>query len=241
VTRAPSNQLSGTWISALGPVSLQIRDTGGRITGRARGSASPTVAIPDTSYDRLPEAEFAFIKQDIGHTIDLIAEAQGSVDLKVRVLGNGRVERTAVYLGVALGSRGQARLTVRPGTGQATNPAGWPRLEVDADGDGTFEGNIRAAAVLDAVHSADTQAPDLAIDSPARELTRGAPVTVRWRAADRDAGLLRESAVIDPDTAARTVTQGEVVSLSPGPHRLLVVALDRAGNARSQDVTFVVP
>jgi hypothetical protein len=80
------------------------------------------VAIPDTSYDRLPEAEFAAVKQPIAYTIDLIAEREGSVDLKVRVLSNGRVERTAVYLGVALGSSGHARLSVRPGTGQAASP-----------------------------------------------------------------------------------------------------------------------
>ncbi len=66
-------------------------------------------------------------------------------------------------------------------------------------------------------------------------------MTVRWRAADRGAGLLLESAVIDPDTAPQTVTQGERVSTSSGQHRLLVVAVDRAGNPRSQEVRFVVP
>jgi hypothetical protein len=241
VTRTPASQLSGTWISALGPVSLQISDASGRTTGRSRGSASQMVAIPDTSYDHLPDAEFAFIKRDIAHRIDLIAEQEGSVDLKVRVLANGHVERTAVYLGVALGSNGHARLSVRPRTGRAASPAGWPGLDVDADGDGTFERTVRAAAVLDAGHSADTRAPDLAIDSPPRVRTDGGPLTVHWRAADHGAGLLVESAVIDPDTAPKTVTQGEQLSLSSGQHRLLVVAMDRAGNARSQDLTFVVP
>jgi pimeloyl-ACP methyl ester carboxylesterase len=241
VTRTPANRLSGTWIAALGPVALQISDANGRITGRSRGSASEIVAIPDTSYDQLPQAEFTFIKHDIAYTIDLIAEREGSVDVKVRVLGNRRVERTAVYLGVALGSSGHARLSVRPGTGRAASPAGWPGLEVDADGDGTFEGNVRAAAVLDAVNSADTQVPDVVIDSPSPVRTGSGTVTARWRAADHGAGLLLESAVIDPDTAPKIVTQGERLSLSSGQHRLLVVAVDRGGNARSQDVAFAVP
>jgi hypothetical protein len=71
--------------------------------------------------------------------------------------------------------------------------------------------------------------------------TNSGPVTVGWRAADPGAGLLLESAVIDPDTTPRTVTQGERVSLSSGQHKLVVVAVDRAGNARTQDATFVVP
>ena len=36
VTWTPTNQLSGTWISALGPVSLQISEASGRTTGLSR-------------------------------------------------------------------------------------------------------------------------------------------------------------------------------------------------------------
>ena len=241
VTRTPATRLSGTWISALGPVALQISDSTGRKTGRARASRTAPVGIPDTSYDQLPEAEFAYLKHDNGYTIDLAAEQAGSVDLKVRVLGNGRIERTAVYLGVALGSSGHARLALMPGRGHAASPAGWPVLQVDTDGDGRFESAMQAAAVLDAVHSVDSQPPDIVIDSPAPTGTGRGPVMARWRATDSGAGVLRDSAVIDPDTTPRPVTQGETVSLAPGQHRLLVVAADRAGNARSRDVTFVVP
>jgi hypothetical protein len=241
VTRTPARRLSGTWISALGPVAMQIRDSGGRTTGRSRSSATEVVGIPDTSYDRLPEAEFGFIKHDVDYTIELTAEQAGSVDLKVRVLGNGSVERTAVYLAVAVGASGRARLSLRSGAGRAANPAGWPALEVDANGDGTFEGNVRAAAVLDGVDSADSRAPDLEIDSPSPGRTSGGPVTVHWRAADQRAGLFFEGAVVDPDTAPQAVTQGARVSLASGQHRLLVVAVDRAGNARSRDIAFVVP
>jgi hypothetical protein len=241
VTRTPPRRLSGTWISALGPVALEITDASGRSTGRSRGSTSVRVAIPDTSYDQLPDAEFSYIKPDIDYTINMAAEGEGSVDLKMRVLGNGRVERTAVYLGVVLGPSGRAQLRVTTGTGRAASPAGWPVLDIDADGDGTFEGKVRPAAVLDAVHSHDSRAPDLAIDPPSPPRTRGAGVTIRWRAADAEAGILLESAVIDPATAPRPVAHGEHVSLSSGQHTLVVVAVDRAGNARSQQVAFMVP
>jgi len=241
VTRTPTTRLSGTWISALGPVAMQISDSSGRTTGRSRASRAASVAVPDTSYDRLPEAEFTFIRDDVRYAIDLAAEEEGSVDLKVRVLDNGRVERTAVYLGVVLGQRGHARLSVRPGTGHAANPLAWPALEVDFDGDGTVDASVRAAAVLDAVHSADSRAPDVVIDSPtALRLDDGA-MTVRWRAADGDAGVLLETAAIDTDTTPRIVAQGERVILPSGQHKLSVVAVDRAGNARRRDVALVVP
>jgi hypothetical protein len=45
--------------------------------------------------------------------------------------------------------------------------------------------------------------------------SRDSPLACRGQGA----GLLRESAVIDPDTKPRTVTQGERVSLSSGQHR----------------------
>jgi hypothetical protein len=66
-------------------------------------------------------------------------------------------------------------------------------------------------------------------------------VVVRWHAADAGTGVLLETAVVDPDTSTRPVTQGERLELSSGPHWLVVLAFDRAGNARSQNVVFVVP
>jgi hypothetical protein len=236
----PANRLSGTWISALGPVALQLSDSRGRTTGRSRGAVEH-VGIPDTNFDQLPEAEFAFTRQDSGYTVDLAAEREGSLDLKVRVLGNGRVERTAFYLGVPLGATGRARLAMRPGAGHTAAAAGWPSLEVDTDGDGVFEAKVRPAAVLDATQSADVRPPELAIDSPAAGRAGSLSVTARWRASDAETGVLFQSAVVDPDTSPRVVVQGEQVALSAGQHQLVVSAVDRAGNAHSQRVEFQVP
>ena len=49
-------------------------------------TASTNVGIPATSYDQLPEAEFAFIKHDIPHTIDLLAEREVRRDGELAVL-----------------------------------------------------------------------------------------------------------------------------------------------------------
>ena len=241
-TREPGEKLSGAWIAALGPVALEVRDAEGRATGRAAGNQdAPAPGIPESHYEQLPGSEFAFLKRDAGYTLDLAAEAAGSVDVKVRVLGNGRVERTALYLNVLLGEQGRARLALRPGAGAAAAPQGWPALEVDADGDGIFEAPVPASAVLDARESADAEAPALEFTGPPAA-GPGNRAAVSWRASDAGAGLLLERATIDPDTAAPIeVANGDSVSLLPGEHRLLVVVVDRAGNARSHETTFTVP
>ncbi len=244
VTPAPTERLRGAWISALGPVALQVRDASGRTVGRERGAeTTPRPTLPDARHERLPDGEFAFVKRDAPYTFTLAAEEEGSVDLKVRVLGNGRVERTAVYLAVPLGATGSARLALRPGTGRAAAPQGWPDLEIDADGDGTFETAVRASAVLDTTESADTAAPDLAVTSPAAGGNVAGAVTIRWQAADPGAGLLLDRATIVATAggaAPRAVGNGEAVALPAGEYRLQVVALDRAGNAAGREVVFTV-
>jgi pimeloyl-ACP methyl ester carboxylesterase len=237
--RAPRSKLSGAWVAALGPVALEARDAEGKSLGRKRGAEQAQPAgIPDTLYDRLPGGEFVFVKRDAPYTLSLAAEEAGSVDLKVRVLGAGKVERTAVYQGVALGANGRAELALKPGTGRANAPQGWPILAVDADGDGAFEAQVPASAVLDERESADQTAPELSA-SAAADVAGSA--TIHWQASDREAGLLREQAVVDPDGAnPRVVQNGETVALAPGAHHLAVVAVDRAGNTGSREVTFTV-
>ncbi|MBV9789384.1 MAG: hypothetical protein JOZ51_14465 [Chloroflexi bacterium] len=239
--RAPVQQVSGTWISALGPVALQISDAEGRSTGRKPGESEAKPGVPETRYERLPESEFVATKQDRPYTLSLAAEREGSVDLKVRVLGNGRVDRTAVYLGVLLGAKGRAQLAMQQGVGRAAAVQGWPALQIDADGDGVFERSVQASAVLDANASADASAPELTVEQPPAVASQSGTVTVRWQAADQGAGVLLESATLDPDTAsARPVQNGETLTLTPGQHRVLIVVQDRAGNARSQELSFFV-
>ena len=201
-------------ISALGPVALQLSDSRGRTTGRFRG-AIEKVGILDTNFDQLPDAEFAFTKQDIGYSVNVAAEREGSLDLKVRVLGNGRVERTALYLGVPLGRPAVPVWRCGRVQADAAAAAGWPSLEVDTDGDGIFEVNVRPAAVLDASQSADTRPPELAIDSPAAGRAGGRSVITRW-ASDAETGMLFQTAVVQPETSPRVVAQGERVALSTG-------------------------
>ncbi len=238
-TRAPQATLGGVWIAALGPVAMRVQDTEGRATGRERGAEAAADAIPESRYERLPEGEFAHMSRDVPLTITLAAEGDGSVDLKVRVLGNGRVERTAVYLGVPLSANGAARLTLRPGTGRAAAPQGWPALEVDSDGDGAFESSVAAAAVLDARASLDSTPPDVQLAAP--DVTQTGRVVVRWQARDDLAGVLREQAVIDPDSATPVfVRNGEALALPAGEHTLQVLAVDRAGNAATREIAFTV-
>jgi pimeloyl-ACP methyl ester carboxylesterase len=239
-TRVPQGKLSGSWIAALGPVALEVSDDAGKITGRTRGAAEAAPPqIADSRYERLPGSEFVFVKHEAPYTLRLVAEEAGSTDLKVRVLGNGTVERTAVYLGVALGATGRAELVIKPGTGRANAPQGWPDLQVDADGDGVWETRVPAAAVLNEAESVDQTAPEVVITAPTAGVQ--GTTTAQWQATDTGAGVLREQAVLDPDTTtARELRNGERLTLSPGEHRLVVLVVDRAGNATSRETTFTV-
>jgi Lecithin:cholesterol acyltransferase len=133
---APSAALSGVWVAALGPVALEARDREGRTTGRARGQDRARAEISGSRYERLPESEFAFLRPGQPYTLVLRAERAASVDLKLRLLAGGQVARTILYAGVRLGPNGLARLALPPAPAGADT---LPALQIDANGDGTFE------------------------------------------------------------------------------------------------------
>lgn len=241
IQATPYQPKRSMWVSALGPVALKLQSDTGATIGRESGvhDALPDAA-PDARYERLPGAEFAALGSDSPYTLDMAAEAEGSVDVKVRILGANGIEQTALYLGVRLSATGKTSLAL-PQSSRLTAPlAAWPDLRVDAEGDGIFEAAVPPTAILDARASADTTAPDLTITAPTDSATPGS-VTIQWQARDQLSGLLLEQAqIITGSAAPRTVANGETVTLAPGPHRLVVLAQDRAGNAVSREVAFNV-
>jgi hypothetical protein len=238
----PAAALRGVWIAALGPVAIHARDPQARTIGRQRSADQALPAgIPDASYDRLPEGEFIYLKRPAPYTIVVDAEHQGSVDLKVRFIANGRVLQTALYLDVRLGRTGSAQLML-PDTSAGPPAMDRPQLELDADGDGVFEATLAPSAVLDERASADATPPAITLNPPATS-SGASPAeeqrVIDWSATDLGAGVLREWAIVDPNSAtARAVMRGARMRLSPGAHRLLIVAQDRAGNAATREATF---
>jgi hypothetical protein len=240
----PVAGMRGVWVAALGPVAMRARDAQAGTIGRARGADQALPAtISDASYDRLPEGEFIYLKRAEPYTIIVDAERQGSVDLKLRFLGSGHVEQTALYLGVQLGQAGRAQL-VLPDTSGGLPATDRPQLQLDVDGDGVFESTLAPSAVLDERASADATPPVITLDASASSVGGSATEQERmisWSAADADAGLLREWAVVDPGTpAARTLARGARARFSPGSHRLLIVAQDRAGNVATREAMVAV-
>jgi len=232
---APPPGPSGVSIAALGPAALRVSNTKGQQIGRVRGAEPTAPTLPGASYDRLPDGEFVFLKQG-GGIVDLAAERASSVDLKLRVWQNGRLVRTAVYLGVRLGPTGRAMLAL-PEASTAAAPDRWPALRVDADGDGTFEAEQPLTALLNERESLDTTPPAIVL-AP----TGGAPTglaTPRWQVRDDGAGVLRVLASLDggPSSDATAIER----PLAPGRHTVRVVALDRAGNAGSREFIWSVP
>jgi hypothetical protein len=230
VQSVPPAGLSGVQVAALGPVALRVRDAAGHQAGRLPGADPAPPTQPGASYDRLPGGEFVFLKQD-GGTIDLAAERAGSVDLKLRVWRDGRLIRTAVYLGVQLGANGRATLTLPADAAAA--PDRWPALRLDTDGDGVFEGQMIPTALLDERASSDTTPPAIGFQPAAGS------ALPRWRASDAGAGVLR--VLVGLDGRAASAAADLAGPLAPGRHTLRVLAVDRAGNASSQAFEWVAP
>jgi hypothetical protein len=240
VHSTPPPSLEGVWIAALGPVALEAQDAGGAVSGRGAGVEEARLQIHGSSYERLPESEFLFVQHDSPYTLRLAADREGSTDLKLRWLSGGEVGRTVVYLGIRLGPNGRAELAIEPGDWAKSAAGDWPALAVDQEGDGFFEARVPASAVLDARASADADAPLVSLAAP-QQKAGGDAVTIHWSADDAGAGLLRTQATIDPDTpGARLVQNGENVSLPAGPHRLVVIAQDLAGNTSVHETAFEV-
>jgi hypothetical protein len=236
---APARGLRGLAVAALGPVALRVSDAEGHATGRFRGQDERIPeAIPDSIYDRLPDGEFVFLKRDMPYTFALDAERAGSVDLKLRLIEDGAIVRTVVFIDVHLDAGGHARLALPPG---GLSAASAPALAIDAGGDGVFESTLAPSAVLDAQAGADTTPPEIALVAPQPSSAAAPGLALRWSATDGGAGLLRSWAVVDPGPAARRAENGASVVLAPGRHRLLVVAQDRAGNASSRTLEFSAP
>ena len=234
VQSAPQSRLSGAWVSAQGPVALQLATPDGRTEGRTRSMQAASSEIAGAQYERLPGAEFAFIQNNTTSAAVFAAEGEGSVEVKIRLLNDGRVVQTIAYPLVRMAAGGTARLASLPA--DASQPA--PALEVDADGDGVYEAALQPAAILDERASADMIYPTIAFEQPAVVNNQA---TVRWSASDAESGLQIEQAVIDGDSATPLLAaNGATVELAPGMHTLEVLAQDRAGNTAVKTTSFVV-
>lgn len=242
VSRAtPTKKLSGALISANGKAALEVRNPNSAtpLTGRARGQELQSARSNEASYDRLPGAEFAFLKRDQPYEARAVAEQDGALDLKVRLFGNGRIERTLVYPQVLVRQGGSLRVSFAPGLLRAAaSIQAMPMAQVDADGDGRYEASLPAQALLDERQSVDTQRPELLLAAPV--VSRG-QATFGWAASDALSGLAFQQGLLNPDSATpRRVANGETVALAPGRYTLEVLAQDNAGNAVSRTVEFSV-
>ncbi|GAB4189736.1 MAG: hypothetical protein OHK0022_02120 [Roseiflexaceae bacterium] len=241
VQTPPSKKLSGALVSANGKAALEVRSASSNtpLTGRARGQELQGARSSEASYDRLPGAEFAFLKRDQPYVARAVAEQDGALDLKVRLFGNGRVERTAVYPQVLVRQGGSVRVSFAPGLIRSVAATqALPPMQIDADGDGNYESSLPALALLDERQSADTERPELLLAAPSISAGRA---TIRWTASDALSGLAIEQALLNPDSSTpRQVANGETVALAPGRYTLEVLAQDNAGNTVARTVEFSV-
>lgn len=241
ITRDQTGSCAGKVISVESPVELHVYDNVGNHTGLTElpniPDSGPMVeqGIPGSTYDELLESKLIYLPQNGIYTVRLKATNEGSFNLRLRSYEDDQIVRTILFLRVPL-----TLTTVGQMTYDTTSDAP-PILELDQDGDGTFEQTITAASDLDASDSEDTQPPVVQILSPDSHRPFAGGVRVVWQTTDDLSGVFKEWGFIDQDTPnALQVANGAVISLPPGLHTLTVLAEDRAGNASQEEATFTV-
>lgn len=240
ISQTQTGKCKGKVVSVESPVELHVYDNAGNHTGLTALPGMPDAGliieegIPGSTYEELLESKFVYLSEEGTYTIRLNATGEGTFNLRLRSYQDDQVVRTIVYLRVPLTPTTVGQLEY------ATTASTPPFLQLDHDGNGTFEQTFTATSDLGADESADSQAPNIQILSPGNhQAVIGA--TVAWRTNDNLSGVLAEEGIIDNNTpAALRVANGSTVALPTGEHTLTVLAEDRFGNASHAEVSFIV-
>lgn len=231
---------SGKIISVESPVELHIYDSNGNHTGLTQlpeegAQQIEEQAIPESTYEELLESKYIFLPDDGTYTIRLKATDEGFFTLRLRDYREDRPERTISYLNVPLTQNTTGEMEYD------TSSNITPALQIDSEGDGTFEKTINATSDLGPDDSADTTPPSIEIVNPAEKSSVLGDIKVVWKAEDGESGILNEIGVVDRGLPSATeVSNGVNITLPQGEHTLTVVAHDRFGNASEKTISFTV-
>jgi pimeloyl-ACP methyl ester carboxylesterase len=233
--------LSGYSLVATDNVRLEVNDARGRHTGKLAGADQKyEQGIEGSNLDTIDGSQLLYLPASGQYTLRLTAQTGGIFDLKIRYLDQDNIRQTAVYLNVPVQAGEQAEFELN-GWREAKSA---PELRFSQDynpaekGDSLKRGRVvKASAVLDASASNDQAAPLISLSQPAK-LSNGETL-LSWKTQDGLSGLQLEQGILDGGTAGEQLVQsGQHLKLAPGPHRLEVLAQDRAGNTAYKELKF---
>jgi pimeloyl-ACP methyl ester carboxylesterase len=231
-TFAKTSRLRGVALTVTDGVQIEAIDEKGKRAGKKPGKDDQTEnEIEGSNFDAADKTNSAFLPLNSSFILRFSAVADGSFDLKLRLMDGDTVQGTAVFLNVPVkkGQKAELKLDTR----RKVEDAAKLRLELEGGE------NLAPTALLDANTSQDIDAPVINVAKPRqnREV-----VTFNWSADDDLAGLNFTQAVLDPHSdAPQLVQNGQRLKLSKGNHVLQVIAQDLAGNTAVEQVEIDVP
>lgn len=210
--------------SSHSPVNLHVYDSQNRHLG-LNADGDIELGIPDSDYMTIEHNNFAFVPAGDTYRVVLEATDVGEFDLEIEHLGDtGEIENKVTYLDVPLSSTStKAELNFSDFNDIAN-------LNLDLDGDTTFETTILPSGILDQVGSQDATSPRVSVISPgSRDYLRSelAPVDINMQDAESGVAFLNVS--LDGKLISST-TPIDLFFKKLGNHNLGVEVSDRAGN-----------
>jgi hypothetical protein len=227
---APTDQGATTIaVSTHSPVELHAYDAQNRHTGPVT-NGDIELGIPGSSYEKLGENSFAFVPGGRQYRFVADSLAEGVFDMKVRSYAGSNLLDTTTYLNIPLASeQTMAELPVSGG-GELS------RLQLDHDGNGSFETSIPPTAVLDASSSMDVVPPTVMIMSPtSTDYTRPTVIPLIVNIEDSSEIAIAE---IKLDGQATTNATIDSFFLKLGEHVIAVHAVDNVGNPTNATISF---
>ena len=219
---------SGIQIEYHSPIELHIYDGVNRHVGPdANGDIE--MKIEGAQYDILDDNKFVFLPFEGSYKITGKATAVGSFDAYIRVIDDGEYGRTVYFNDVPLTST-STNIQILTNSQE-------PVMEIDQDGDGTFESEREPDAFLDEEESQDLEKPETAINLSG-ELGQSewykSDVEVSLSAEDNEggAGILKTEYSLNNGQNWSVYQQSFIVP-QEGTTTIFYQSVDRAGNVET--------
>lgn len=212
------------------PAALHAYDSQNRHTGPLP-NGDIELGIPGSSYEKIGENSFAFVPTGDNYRFVADGLARGTFDMKVRTYHGNDLTDTITYLFVPLESdKTNAELDF-------TNNQSPPNLQLDNNGDGTFETTIQPTAILGEIASADITPPKIFINFPTNtDYTHDQTIPIDTSVMDTESGVALTETRLDGIIFTGSAIDSFFEKL--GDHQLAVHAVDRVGNPSNLTATF---
>jgi pimeloyl-ACP methyl ester carboxylesterase len=215
-----------------GDARLEVADDIGNVVRITPDGVTET-EVPSSTLTRLDDTTSIFVPPARGYEVRVLAETEGFVDLRLRMIDEATTEQTIVFKDVAISATTVARL-VYPGL-SSTRSANY-QLQIDDDRDGVFERAELPLAIVGANGSADTTPPTSTITLAGTRGSAGwfvGAVAVTLTAQDNvgGSGIARLQYSLDQGRTIQEYAGPITVSAETTP-MIMVYAVDRAGNGQ---------